>query len=153
MVEQLDTETFDNFVRSGASNVVDEPLHQLPILSRTWFDTGAFFDEGDLRSRFRIEYFQNPVLAEYHLPDRELPDTLVSARERHEAARACKGRVIRQETYAVDNVPGVSTVPYSVSEYNVLVQRTQPLGTQRNAVFSVSQSEAITYTYERNPAD
>src|ERR1051326_2164556 len=151
MVEQIDTETFDQFVKSGASNVVDQPLHQAPVLTKTWFHTGAFFHETDLLALFRREYFQNP--SEYHLPLPQLPITITTAQERREAARACKTMVIRQETYALDNLPGVSEIPYSVVERNCKIQMPQPLGGNRYAVFLITESEAITYYYERDQND
>jgi len=151
-VEQTDTETFDEFVKSGASNVVNQALHQAPVLTRTWFHTGAFFGESDILAQFRSEYFQNPDFAEHHLPAPEIPPSL-SAQEVREAQRACKGMTIRQEVYGLDNIAGVSTVPYSATERNILVQKVQPVGANRYAVFLVTESESLTYSYERNSKD
>ena len=151
-VDQTDTETFDEFVKSGGSTIVNKPLHQAPILTRTWFHTGAFFGEDDILSRFRSEYFQNPDFTEYHLSIPGDPPAL-SAIEMREAQRACKGMTIRQEIYGLDNIPGVSMVPYSATERNCLVQRIQPLGANRHAVFLVTENESIVYSYERNSKD
>ena len=151
-VEQTDSETFDEFVKSGASNVVNQPLHQAPMLTKTWFHTGAYFGEGDILARFRSEFFQNADFAEYHLPAPSVPVSL-SAQEMREAQRACKGMTIRQEVYGLDNIPDVSTVPYSATERNCLIQKVQPLGANRYAVFLVAESESISYYYERNSKD
>jgi RHS repeat-associated protein len=152
MVEQTDTETFDEFVKSGASNVVNQPLHQAPVLMKTWYDTGAFFQDSDITARFRSEFFQNADFAEHHLP--APPQAAgMSAQERREARRACKGMVIRQETYGLDNVPGVSNVPYSAAERNCMVRMLQPAAGNRYAVFLSKESEAITYSYERTSKD
>jgi RHS repeat-associated protein len=151
-VEQTDTETFDDFVKSGASNVVNQPLHQAPVLTKTWFHTGAYFGESDILARFRSEFFQNADFAEYHLPSPGVPRSL-SAQEMREAQRSCKGMTIRQEIYGLDNIAGVSTVPYSATERNCLIQRVQPLGANRYAVFLVTESESISYSYERNSKD
>jgi RHS repeat-associated protein len=151
-VEQTDTETFDEFVKSGASNIVNQALHQAPALTRTWFHTGAFFGDSNILAKFRSEYFQNPDFAEYHLPSPETPPSL-SAQEMREAQRACKGMTIRQEVYGLDNIAGLSTVPYSATERNCLIQKIQPLGTNRHAVFLVTESESLTYSYERNSKD
>ena len=151
-VEQIDTETFDEFVKSGASNVVDELLHQAPVLTRTWFHTGAFFGEQSIVERFRSEFFQNPDLAEYHLPSPQVPTSL-TPQEMREAQRACKGMMIRQEIYGLDNIAGISTIPYSVAERNCLIQRLQPVASNRYAVFLVTESENISYSYERNSKD
>jgi RHS repeat-associated protein len=153
LVEQVDTETFDDFVKSGASNVVDQPLHQPPVLTRTWFHVGAFFDDGDIRGRYRGEFFRNPVFTEHVMPDPELAFTALSPQERREAARACKGAMLRQETYALDEQPGLSEFPYSVVETALTVQQPQPLGPNRNAVFLVTPTESISYGYERVPSD
>lgn len=151
-VEQTDTETFDEFVKSGASNVVNQPLHQAPVLTKTWFHTGAYFGESDILARFHSEFFQNADFAEYHLPAPNVPASL-SAQEMREAQRACKGMTIRQEVYGLDNIAGVSTTPYSATERNCLIQRVQPLGANRYAVFLVTESESISYSYERNSKD
>ena len=150
-VDQVDTETFDEFVKSGGSNVVNQPLHQAPVLTRTWFHTGVFFAEDTVLERFRSEYFQNADFAEYHLPAPQFQST--SAQEMREAQRACKGTVIRQEIYGLDNIVGVSNVPYSATERTCLIQRPQPLGENRYAVFLVTESESISYSYERNSKD
>lgn len=150
-VDQIDTETFDEFVKSGGSNIVNQPLHQAPVLTRTWFHTGVFFEKDSILERFRSEYFQNPDFAEYHLSAPQFYS--VSAQEMREAQRACKGTMIRQEIYGLDNINGVSNVPYSATERSCLIQRPQPLEGNRYAVFLVTESESITYSYERNGKD
>jgi RHS repeat-associated protein len=150
-VEQTDSESFDNFVKGG-SGIVDLPLDQAPVLTRTWFHTGAFFHEKAIEARLRSEYFQNPDFAEYHLPP---PLVLAAAavQDQREAQRACKGMIIRQEVYGLDNIAGVSTVPYSAAERNWLVQSVQPAASNRHAVFLVTETESITYNYERIAKD
>jgi len=61
--------------------------------------------------------------------------------------------MIRQEVYGVDDIPGVSTTPYSVAERNCRIQRLQPVGQNRYAVFLVTECESICYSYERNSKD
>jgi RHS repeat-associated protein len=151
-VEQVDAESFENFAKGGGSDVVDQPLDQAPVLTRTWFHTGAFFHEEAIEERLRSEYFQNPDFAEYHLPPPQVPAS-PSVQDRREAQRACKGMVIRQEVYGLDNITGVSTVPYSAAERNWLVQPIQPSASNRHAVFLVTETESITYSYERNTKD
>jgi len=151
-VEQTDAESFDNYVKGSGSDVVDQPLNQAPVLTRTWYHTGAFFHEDAIEARLRSEYFQNSDFAEYHLPP-PIVEAAVTLRDQREAQRACKGMVIRQEVYGLDAIPGVSTVPYSASERNWLVQSVQPASSNRHAVFLVTETESITYTYERNAQD
>ena len=151
-VEQVDSETFDEFVKSGASNVLNEPLHQAPVLTRTWFHTGAYLGEDDILARFQSEYFQNTDVPEHHLPPPIVSGSL-SPQEIREAQRSSKGMMIRQEIYGLDNIPGVSTTPYTVAERNCRIQRLQPAGQNRYAVFLVTECESISYSYERNNKD
>jgi RHS repeat-associated protein len=156
-VEQIDTDSFDNYVSgggggsmggggsSGGGSIVDETLYQPPVLTKTWFHTGAFFGENRILDQFAHEYFQNPDFSEYHLPATILPAGM-TAIEMREALRACKGMVLRQEVYGLDDAP-VSSIPYSVAEHNCHIQMLQP------RVFLVTESEAISYYYERNTRD
>ena len=143
-VEQTDTEIFDS-TRA-------DPLDQEPVLTKSWFHTGAWFAWDHILDKYAQEYFQNPVFREYQLPRPVLPDGL-TAIEIREAFRACKGMIIRQEVYALDNDPQVSPFPYTVAEHNCLIQLLQPRDENRYAVFLTTGSESITYNYERNPAD
>ncbi len=42
LVEQRDTEQYENFIRNSSDNIVDEPLHQPPVLTKTWYHTGTW---------------------------------------------------------------------------------------------------------------
>jgi len=155
-VEQVDTDSFDNYVSGGGTTIVDEILYQSPVLTKTWFHTGAFFGENHILDQFAHEYFQNPDFSEYHLPRAILPSGM-TAIEMREALRACKGMVLRQEVYALDDALA-SSIPYSVAEHNCHIQMLQPrIGRPGNgdryAVFLVTESEAISYDYERNTRD
>jgi RHS repeat-associated protein len=72
--------------------------------------------------------------------------------EEREACRALKGSMLRQEKYALDNTQQAQH-PYTVAEQNLALEQLQPKGENRHAVFFTHPSEAITYHYERNPAD
>ena len=124
-----------------------------PIVTKTWFHTGALLEAGDLEAYFKDpangEYFAGDAQAVF-LPDTELlPD--LSFNELREAARALKGSVLCQEIYADDGTPKAA-LPYSVSERSYKLTMRQSQGANRHAVFSHS-SENIDYHYERNPAD
>ncbi|MEO8209176.1 MAG: SpvB/TcaC N-terminal domain-containing protein, partial [bacterium] len=41
MVEQIDSEDFENWIKGEASNIVDSELHQEPVVSKSWHHTGA----------------------------------------------------------------------------------------------------------------
>ncbi|MCB9351087.1 MAG: insecticidal toxin complex protein [Lewinellaceae bacterium] len=118
-VEQLDTEYFDVFAPTGASNTVPVEHHQPPVLTKTWFHTGAFLDKERILTHFKKEYWQEEFrkngftadAVEYELPDAVLlaADNLagfdinaLSAGEWREALRACKGMALRQEVFGLD---------------------------------------------------
>ena len=92
-------------------------------------------------------------------PIRTFPDGLTLEEER-EACRALKGQMLRQEVYADDAGPDAAEqakqrarTPYSVVEQDFTIRRLQPRASNRHAVFFTHPREAITYHYERNPAD
>ena len=178
MVEQTDAETFEDWVQTDATNITEAPLHQEPVLSKTWFHTGAFLREAELRHGFEADYWYRemvrqgfpPPPAEVALPEDRIVaapgiDTSVADRltagERQEAARACKGMALRSETFAKDAGRHGNTeaarrrelTPFSVATHNCVVELLQPKGRNKHAVFVVKESEALTYQYERNAAD
>src|SRR5205085_632201 len=136
---------------AGASNASDATLHQPPVRTRTWFHTGAFIDGADLLRQFGNDYFQNPVVPEHALPEPQLPAWL-SPEERRQAARACKGMMLRQEIYA-DDGSLQQAFPFSTAEHNCNIRVLQPMLGNRYAVFLTHESEALTYSYERDPSD
>lgn len=150
-VEQLDTEQYQNFTLNSASNVVEQDLHQPPVLTKTWFHTGAFFDRTRILNQFQSEYYQDTVHPEHHLTPPALPE-LLTADECRQALRAFKGRSLRQEVYAMDSTPA-QPYPYSTNEANYQLQLVQPSGNNPYAVFQVMGSETLGFGYERNPGD
>jgi RHS repeat-associated protein len=150
MIEQIDTETFEHFSISGAANVVDTSLHQAPVRTRSWYHTGAFLRGERLATRFAAEYFSSPheeLLADAFIDP--LPST---PEEMRQAARACKGMLLRQEVYADDGSADAGN-PYSTTTRNCAVRMLQPAFGDRYAVFLAAPSETITRGYERDPAD
>ena len=57
MVEQIDTEDFDHWVKGNASNIVEKNLHQSPVATKQWFHTGAFLSKGKILNQFDNEYW------------------------------------------------------------------------------------------------
>jgi hypothetical protein len=143
-VDQTDTDLFDT----------NAAADQAPVLIKTWFHTGAYFGMDTILQQLAAEYFQNPSFTVYNLPEPELPSGL-TADEAREAVRACKGMILRQEVYALDGDinPVQTNYPYTVAEHNNQITMLQPQGANLYAVFLPVESEAITYNYERNPAD
>ena len=150
-VEQLDTEDFEHFKLNTARNVVEEPFHQPPVRTVSWFHTGAFLSRKRILHQCREEYFQNAAFDEYELPELQLPVGL-SIEEAAEAARAYKGLLLRSEIYA-DDGSDKSHLPYAASQSAFEIRLVQPRAANRFASFLIVPSESITYGYDRNPAD
>ena len=171
MVEQWDTEEIgtDSFEISEEDTNWEEASFAPPVLTRTWFHTGAFL-EGDLISKqFADEYYRegDPSLgigeldpgqfSAMLLDDTVLPEDL-TVEEIREACRALKGGILRQEIYALDRRPdgGLSEEsdrPYTVSERNYTIKQLQPRGDNKHAVFFVHPLETIDFHYERKLVD
>jgi len=171
MVEQWDTEEFAVLAESGTlpeTTNLDVASHVPPVLTRTWFHTGislgrdhvSDFFAGLLDAEDKGEYYREPGLTDEEarqllLDDTVLPDGLTVEEER-EVCRALKGSMLRQEVYALDGTGSPAYPyghPYTVTEQNFTIRTLQRQGTNRYAVFFTHAREAISYHYERNPAD
>ena len=154
-VDQTDTEDFKNYKKyadpNGSIQIIDEGFHQPPILTKTWFHTGAFIEKEKILNLFAHEYYQNTVIPENTLSEPSLPADL-SIQEWREALRACKGMPLHVEVYSPDGTDK-QVHPYTTAQHTCLIQLLQPMLTNQHAVFMVLEGEALTYTYERNPAD
>jgi RHS repeat-associated protein len=174
MVEQWDTEEFAVLNVSDAfpsAINIDEASHVPPVLTRTWFHSGAYLDGSRISRQFEDEYYRESDLSEgvpgltdaqlraMLLDDTVLPDTIrlddgtlvpfdLSAEEAREACRALKGSILRQEIYTIDGKDEEDR-PYSVSERNYTIELMQPRGTNRHAVFFAHPRETIDFHYER----
>ncbi|MEG4507170.1 SpvB/TcaC N-terminal domain-containing protein [Microcoleus sp. F6_B4] len=176
-VEQWDTEDYGAFQQGGGTNALEEDLHVPPVLMKTWFHTGVYLERQQISQQFEREYYREPnesetAFAASLLPDTILPDGL-NVREEREAARSLKGRILRQEIYALDGSDKAEH-PYSVSERNYEIKLVQSLrsplaplkkggtgvkvplkkgdlgGSPIHAVFFTSDRETIDYHYERS---
>lgn len=132
-----------------------------PIHTISWFHTGAWDGEGsDLRAALATELYAGDALASA-LPSTTFP-TSVSPVDSREAHRALKGKLLRQEVYA-DDGSALAASPYTVAEYRYEVRELQPVVANapgpfrtrpvRHGAYYAFQREAVTYYYERNPAD
>ncbi|MEK5203283.1 SpvB/TcaC N-terminal domain-containing protein [Bacillus sp. FSL R10-2789] len=178
MVEQKDTEDFVHWEKGDAGNILDKTLHQEPVITKSWFHTGAFLSREDILNQFAQEYWHKEmkkqgfdiVNHETPLPDAQviaapgLDQSIIdhlSAQEWREALRACKGMGLRSEVFACDAPSSGATpeqikkqlTPYSVAAHSFVIELLQPKGQNKHAVFVVKESEAITYNYERNTED
>jgi RHS repeat-associated protein len=167
LVEQWDTEEFAALSAPGqtpAGTNLDASSHVPPVHTRTWFHTGVYMHRqhvsdffAGLREGHRSgEYYREPGLSDAEarallLPDTSLPGGL-SVNEEREACRALKGAMLRQEVYGRDGTEQ-DQHPYTVTEQNFTVGVLQPRGENQHAVFLAHPREALSYHYERNPAD
>jgi RHS repeat-associated protein len=173
-VEQWDTEEFnalkaDADAKLGASANIDKASHVPPVVTRTWFHTGAYLDGRRISLQFEGEYYRESDLSESvpGLTDKQLRAMLLndsvppdgrqmsyglSAEEIREAHRALKGSILRQEIYAIDGTDEEDR-PYSVSERNYTLEVLQTQGQNRHAVFFAHPRETLDYHYERKLFD
>jgi RHS repeat-associated protein len=163
LVEQWDTEELAALSADGAfpdATNLDEASHVPPVLTRTWFHTGAWLENGTISRQFEDEYFREPGLDDEQRRALLLPDTLLptgltpelTADEAREACRSLKGSLLRQEVYALDGSEE-ATRPYRVSESNFTVRRLQPRGANQHSVFFVHSRETVDFHYERKLFD
>lgn len=150
MVEQWDTEHYDDFASQGlfepGSNTLDEASHIPPVYTKTWFHTGWYEDANRITSHYQHEYFQGDNDA-WELPETALP-TGLTAKEEREAVRTLRGKPLRSEMYADDNTTKADK-PYSISSTNYNIQLVQPSLENRHGSFLCTDAESLMYYYER----
>lgn len=151
--EQRDAESFGAPAGGGLfpeAPEVEPDLRLPPVVTRTWFHTGAWWDYQRLERELAREHYSLDAQAP------RLPDTIVPAgltvEEEREAARALRGNLLRQEIYAEDGTPA-SLHPYTVSERSYEVRSVQRREGERHAVFLVHPRETLSLHYERRPDD
>ena len=151
MVEQIDTETFEDYVAgiqaTKGKQEIDSELYQPPVTTRSWYHMGALQDWGQILQQYSQEYYQQ----EQYLPEPTLPADL-SIDELHECLRAFTGMPLRQEIYSFDGSPEEQN-PYTVTENSFDVHMLQPRVDDQHAVFLPVGRESITLNFERNPSD
>ena len=178
MVEQTDSEDFENWIKGNANNVVEKELHQAPVCTKSWFHTGAFLGFDKLFNQFEQDYWYQEMIRQGFIPTHNeipLPDTRIivapgldpaiinhfSGAEWQEALRACKCMGLRSEVFAKD-APKIGPTPdeiekeltpFTVATHNCVIELLQPKGQNNHAIFIVKESEAVVYSYERNTAD
>ncbi len=161
-VDQWDTEEIGTVLpgnmTSGAQpdTNLDAASFVPPVMTKTWFHTGAYFEQAKISQQFEHEYYREASATDQGFVASLLPDTILpiglTADEEREAARSLKGHILRQEIYALDRSLK-QPHPYSVSERSYEIRLEQAWETNRHAVFFVHDRETIDYHYERNPVD
>jgi RHS repeat-associated protein len=166
MVEQRDTEEFAALTKNGAlpeTTNVDLTSHVPPVLTKTWFHTGAFLDGEKVSQQLAHEYYGAPKESDPQFKEKWkkfeetlLPDTVLipdlTVAEGREACRALRGSMLRQEVYALDGTDKEEH-PYTVTEQNFAIQLVQPTEGNRHSVFFTHAHESISYHYERDPVN
>ncbi|KHE91886.1 MAG: Mono(ADP-ribosyl)transferase SpvB [Candidatus Scalindua brodae] len=183
MVEQIDNEHYEEWKANNAGNQLEksEELYQKPVMTRTWYHTGAFLDRERILTQFKDEYWHEEYNRRFPgapltVTEPELVDARIIAAENiddqqiinrlkgdvwREVLRACKGMVLRQEVFALDAPETGATddelkkelKPYSVATNNCNIQLLQPRSDNLYGVFLVTESEAIAIQYERDETD
>lgn len=124
MVEQLDSETFEDFNATGLhgtarvfANVADQQRFSPPTLTKTWFHQGPIGDEfGEWEEAdYDGEYWpDDPQVFTRPQATADLLKAL-PRRARRDALRALRGSVLRTELYALDGTEQQDR-PYTVTE-------------------------------------
>jgi RHS repeat-associated protein len=155
MVEQHDTEELGVLTASGAfpdATNIDAASYVPPVLTKTWFHTGAYPMGAYVTRIYDEEYWTEPGLTPEQAAATLLPDSRLEADltgdEIREALRSLKGAMLRQEAYGLDGT-ATASLPYSVSERNYTLNRLQPFGPNRHAVFLTHARESLDLHYER----
>ncbi|MGA9668945.1 MAG: SpvB/TcaC N-terminal domain-containing protein, partial [Terracidiphilus sp.] len=146
-VDQWDTEEYATLMNSGsmaAPTNVNAASDVPPVLTKTWFHTGAFFGESVVSTYMQSEYYSEGDAGEaidtltaaqfdaMLLDDTVLPTTILlpdgtsqtyrfSPEELREACRALRGSMLRREIYALDGTSAADR-PYIVSESNYTIE-------------------------------
>jgi RHS repeat-associated protein len=157
-VDQWDTEEYrtDTSFPDGEAVNWNAESWTPPMLTRTWYHTGAFEQAQAVSQQYASEYWIEPAPRDVQPTPMLLPDTVIPAGvnpfEMQEAYRSLKGQMIRSEVYAQDRSP-LEGNPYSVTEQNFTIEFLQSIGVNQHAVFYAHPRESISFHYERNPAD
>ena len=153
-VDQLDAESLP--ADSGTGIFTAEPeasdgeLRLPPVWTRTWHHTGSYIDRVGIDRQLAGEFYAGDPAAP-GLGETALPAT-AEAELLREARRALRGRVLRQEVYAQDDLPA-SVHPYTVSHHRYRVDLLQPAMKNSYGAFYTWELENIDFHYERDPHD
>ncbi len=161
-VDQCDTEEFATLTESDqfpAAANLDAASNVPPILTKTWFQTGAFLHGKHISQQLAHEYYREgdgmhgeARLSEQQAQAMQLSDTVLpqhlTTEEAREACRSLKGAMLRQEVYALDGSAAASR-PYAVTDNNYTIRLVQPRQRNRHAVFFTHARESFNFNYDR----
>ncbi|KAF1983001.1 SpvB-domain-containing protein [Aulographum hederae CBS 113979] len=160
-VDQWDTELFATTANDASASAT--PLWRVPpVHTKTWFHTGAYFDDRKVSRYLTHEYFGAPpssdqrALSSFYatlLPDTVVPSRIIDAESYRESCRALKGTILRQEVYSADG-SSLADIPYSVRDSNFTVESLQSVqDVHSHSVFTLHPRESVNYIYERSIRD
>ncbi|MFY0538231.1 toxin TcdB middle/N-terminal domain-containing protein [Nannocystis pusilla] len=157
MVETEDTESWADYISQAVPDRSPDRrrgMHSPPVLTKTWYHTGAYLGGTSLAHCYSDEYYTDktddfPDGIAIDLPETLIPDGLTPIESR-EAVRALRGRALRVEVYGRDGTEE-QIHPYTVSEANFAVRLLQPRSDEEHAAFLVHDRESLSYHYERMP--
>jgi RHS repeat-associated protein len=165
MVEEWDTEEHRNDELFPDVETVNEEAESwtAPVLTRTWFHTGAMIDAARISKQFAHEYWIEPGMRgddpaslaardALLLPDSVLADPTLQGDALREAVRALKGAPLRVEMYAEDSTARAAN-PYSVEEHNYTLEQVQPAGPNKYGIYRRTSRESVNLHYERQDND
>ncbi len=161
---RVDTVDTDSAAAPDSQSTIGngQSLDQAPVLTKTWYHTGAWMREGTLLAAFEEEYYPVPGSAGIApMVGAALPAGL-SPEEERQAYRALKGSPLRQEMYALDG-SAEEGIPYTVTAntYRTRLEQPSPEAPSGSpageepglAVFFTHAEETLSWSCERNPAD
>ncbi|MFT4066305.1 SpvB/TcaC N-terminal domain-containing protein [Paraburkholderia sp.] len=147
-VDRIDTEELAALSEGGQLDTtgnIDAASYVPPVLTRTWYHTGAYVAGDSIVHALAREYW--PVDAALRCEESALPARM-TGEEMREACRALKGSILHKEVYAQDRTEAAGR-PYTVDDVGYQVQMLQPRGQNRYAVFLRTQREMVRLDYER----
>ena len=166
LVEQFDTETFETYNQAGLhgeavrfANVGPDNRDQFsePTLTKTWFYQGPVGPE--FGEWYEVDYGHEYWLGDvstFQQPDSDSPVELLESpaltrRDRRDALRALRGRILRTELYGLDGSERADR-PYTVTEQRHSVHElietededADPIETERRIFFPHSTATRTT---------
>lgn len=136
-----------------SKHLEEEGCYTAPKLMRTWYHTGAFLSDAELRSIYAKEQYTGDLKA-YALCENVIewgghsPEGLTL----RDLYAAFAGSELRSEVYGLDD-SDQAIHPYSVSERSYTVRLLQPRFSGRLSICDIHPRESLTHTYERDPKD
>lgn len=125
LVEQFDTEAFDNYGETGLHGAaalfakVDQKYFSAPTLTKTWFHQGPIGEEfGNWQEQdWSSQYWQgDPQLLKHTESVNAFLQGLGERRVKRDALRTLRGSILRTELYALDGTDREDR-PYTVTEH------------------------------------